>query len=144
EAYILAAQSPRTAKAPTVHPGRHFKIHASAGGKALLAYQPGWILRRLLANPLERFTARTITDPETFIAHLKDIRRQGYALSAGESVTGLWCIAFPVHKGSGAVSFSVGLIAYEKAIDDSTAFAKRAAKRLKRAPSEIANVVTDA
>jgi hypothetical protein len=35
------------------------------------------------------------------------------------------------------------LIAYEKAIDDTTAFAKRAARRLKRAAAEIANVVTD-
>ncbi|WP_174263779.1 IclR family transcriptional regulator [Hyphomicrobium sp. CS1BSMeth3] len=144
EAYILAVQSPRTAKAPTVHPGRHFKIHALAGGKALLAYQPSWILRQLLAKPLERFTARTITDPDAFIAHLKDIRRLGYALSAGESEAGLWGIACPVHEGSGAVSYSVGLIAYEKAIDGTAAFAKRAAKRLKRAAAEIANVVTNA
>ncbi len=143
EAYILAVLSPRTAKAPPVHPGRYFKIHASAGGKALLAYQPAWILRQLLAKPLERFTARTITDPAAFVAHLNEIRRLGYALSAGESETGLWGIACPVHEGSGAVSYSVGLIAYEKAIDDTTAFAKRAARRLKRAAAEIANVVTD-
>lgn len=142
EAYILAVQAPRATRAPTVHPGRHFKVHASAGGKVLLAYQPAWILRQLLAKPLERFTARTIANPETFVAHLKDIRRLGYALSAGESEVGLWGIACPVYEGSGAVSYSVGLIAYEKAIDDTTDFTKRAAKRLKRAAAEIANVVT--
>jgi DNA-binding IclR family transcriptional regulator len=143
EAYILAVQAPRAAKAPIVHPGRHFKIHASAGGKVLLAYQPAWILRQLLAKPLERFTTRTITDPEAFAAHLKDIRRLGYALSAGESEAGLWGIATPVREGSGAVSYSVGVIAYEKAIDDTALFTERAAKRLERAAAEIASVVTN-
>ena len=141
EAYILAVQAPRAAKAPSVHPGRHFKVHASAGGKALLAYQPAWILRQLLTRPLERFTARTITNPDLFAAHLKDIRRRGYALSAGESEAGLWGIAAPVYEGSGAVSYSVGVIAYEKDIDADAAFTKRAAARLKRAAAQIADVV---
>ena len=142
EAYILAVQVPRAAKAPRIHPGRHFKVHASAGGKALLAYQPAWILRQLLSRPLERFTPRTITDPELFAAHLKDIRRRGYALSAGESENGLWGIAAPVYEGSGAVSYSVGVITYEKEIDDTAALTRRAAARLKKAASEIADVVT--
>lgn len=144
EAYLLAVQSPEGAKAPPVHAGREYKIHASAGGKALLAHQPTWILRQLLARPLPRFTERTITDPAAFLAHLKDIRRQGYALSAGESEAGLWGIACPVHEGSGTVSYSVGLIAYEAAIDDTAILARRAAKRLKRAAADVAAVVTSA
>ena len=143
EAYILAVQPPAGAEAPPVHPGREFKIHASAGGKALLAHQPAWILRQFLAKPLPRFTDRTITDPAAFLAHLEEIQRQGYALSVGESEAGLWGIACPVHEGGGTVSYSVGLIAYESTIDDTAALAKRTAERLKRTAADVAAVVTD-
>lgn len=143
EAFLLLAESPRNADAPFVHPGRQFKIHASAGGKVLLAFQPRWIVRQFLSRPLERFTERTITDKDAFVSHLETVKKRGYAVSSGESDQGLWGMACPVHEGGGTVSYAIGLISFRATIGDHDAFVARAAPRLQDAATRIATLVTD-
>jgi len=112
EAYLLAVDLPTKAEAPLIHPGRQFKIHASAGGKALIAFQPQWVMRRFLSKPLDRFTDNTITDPREFLVHLAEIREKGYAISAAESDNALWGMAVPIHEGAGTVSYCLGVITF--------------------------------
>ena len=45
---------------------------------------------------LEPLTERTITDKDELIAQLKQIRRQGYAVDAGERIHGAMCISVPI------------------------------------------------
>src|SRR5919106_361227 len=45
--------------------GRHTPLHATAAGKIFLVYMPEDQLRRILGEPLERFTENTIVDPAT-------------------------------------------------------------------------------
>ncbi len=78
-------------------PGTLSPLHASGIGKALLAHLPQDRLIRLLGQgPLERFTGRTLADPEKLMAELQLIRQQGYAFDDEEKAEGMRCIAAPI------------------------------------------------
>ncbi|WP_393055523.1 IclR family transcriptional regulator [Streptomyces sp. LN549] len=85
--------------------------HCTGLGKALLSAVP----QSDAAAVIERFglprrTSRTITDPATFLSHLRDIARVGYALDDEEDAEGIICIGAPVFDDrsvcAGAVSIT--------------------------------------
>ncbi|MCX5413912.1 IclR family transcriptional regulator [Streptomyces sp. NBC_00059] len=85
--------------------------HCTGLGKALLSAVP----ESEAASVIERFglprrTSRTITDPATFLSHLRDIARVGYALDDEEDAEGIICIGAPVFDDrsvcAGAVSIT--------------------------------------
>ncbi|HEY9328317.1 MAG TPA: IclR family transcriptional regulator [Streptomyces sp.] len=85
--------------------------HCTGLGKALLSAMP----QSEAASVVERFglprrTSRTITDPATFLSHLRDIARVGYALDDEEDAEGIICIGAPVFDDrsvcAGAVSIT--------------------------------------
>ncbi|MFF2326436.1 MULTISPECIES: IclR family transcriptional regulator [unclassified Streptomyces] len=85
--------------------------HCTGLGKALLSAVP----QSEAAAVVERFglprrTSRTITDPATFLSHLRDIARVGYALDDEEDAEGIICIGAPVFDDrsvcAGAVSIT--------------------------------------
>ncbi|MCX4678591.1 IclR family transcriptional regulator [Streptomyces sp. NBC_01433] len=85
--------------------------HCTGLGKALLSA----VGQSEAAAVIERFglprrTARTITDPATFLSHLRDIARVGYALDDEEDAEGIICIGAPVFDDrsvcAGAVSIT--------------------------------------
>ncbi|MFJ1902208.1 MULTISPECIES: IclR family transcriptional regulator [unclassified Streptomyces] len=85
--------------------------HCTGLGKALLSAVP----QGEAASIVERFglprrTSRTITDPATFLSHLRDIARVGYALDDEEDAEGIICIGAPVFDDrsvcAGAVSIT--------------------------------------
>ena len=82
-------------------------LHCGGGGKALLAWLPKQDQARLLERELEALTQNSITDPKRLIAEIATIQRQGYAIDAGEVVTGVHCVGAPILNRSG---FAVGAI----------------------------------
>lgn len=85
--------------------------HCTGLGKALLSAVP----QSEAAAVVERFglprrTSRTITDPATFLSHLRDIARVGYALDDEEDAEGIICIGAPVFDDrsvcTGAISIT--------------------------------------
>ena len=76
--------------------GRRSPVHASSSGKVLLAFGDERAREHLIRRPLEALTARTVTDPARLAEVLRQVRRQGYAASAGELEDGLVTIAAPV------------------------------------------------
>ncbi|MEU7177552.1 IclR family transcriptional regulator [Streptomyces celluloflavus] len=71
--------------------------HCTGLGKALLAaFSPTEAALVVERFGLPRRTPRTITDPATFLAHLRDIERIGYALDDEEDAEGVICIGAPV------------------------------------------------
>ncbi|MFD4764624.1 IclR family transcriptional regulator [Streptomyces sp. NPDC058439] len=85
--------------------------HCTGLGKALLSAMP----QSQAAAVVERFglprrTSRTITDPATFLSHLRDIARVGYALDDEEDAEGIICIGAPVFDDrsecAGAISIT--------------------------------------
>jgi len=78
-------------------PGTQSPLHASGIGKALLAhYSTGRIRRLLQNNTLEKFTDKTITDPEELLKEMAKIRTHGYAFDDEEKNQGMRCIAAPI------------------------------------------------
>jgi IclR family acetate operon transcriptional repressor len=78
-------------------PGTLSPMHASGIGKALLSQMSEDRLARLLAaHPRERFTDKTLTDPQPLIADLAQSRARGFAIDDEEKTDGMRCIAAPV------------------------------------------------
>jgi DNA-binding IclR family transcriptional regulator len=86
------------------HLGRPSIAHATAAGKAMLAFAG-----IELEPPLERYTERTITDPAVLAAELALIRRRGYAEAFGEREVDLNAIAAPVFASGGGLAGIVAL-----------------------------------
>ncbi len=90
--------------------GEQVPYHATAVGKALLAYLPEqW--DRLRDRPLESFTERTIVDPADLLVELVVIRERGCAFDDQENSLDLRCVAAPVFDFSAKVVGSLGISA---------------------------------
>ena len=79
--------------------------HCSALGKVF--YAAGSI--PLPREPMERRTARTVTDSARLATECEQIRKVGYATAFGELEVGLDAVAAPVFSRSGQVVAAVGL-----------------------------------
>jgi IclR family acetate operon transcriptional repressor len=91
------------------HVGWRGPLHATAAGKALLAWSDGGLMAAITASKLPRFSGRTITEPRALVREIASVRRKGYAVDREELIDGLLCIAAPVLKQArlvGAVSIS--------------------------------------
>ena len=76
--------------------GRHWPLHASAGGKTLLAWCPEEQQRQLLKKPLKRYTETTIASLPAMHRELRQIRERGYATVRGEYMDDVWGVAAPI------------------------------------------------
>lgn len=88
--------------------GGSYAAHATGVGKAMLAFLPAHRLQRVLAEPLERVTTRTVTDPVALTERLKQIHRAGVALDDQEASPQLRCVAHPIlHMGEAVAAISI-------------------------------------
>jgi len=88
--------------------GDTYPLHASATGKAILAYLDEPERRSVVARGLPQFTETTITDPVALERELAKIRRAGHSESAGEAIVGTLGIAAPIFSSAGRVVASIG------------------------------------
>jgi DNA-binding IclR family transcriptional regulator len=90
--------------------GLHMPLHATAAGKALVAYESDEELARRFAGEIRRFTSNTKTTLEELKKDILAVRQNGYATDLEEFEEGLRCIASPIRdytrKVVGAVSVS--------------------------------------
>ncbi len=86
--------------------------HATATGKAMLAWLPDDQVRRILdVNGLKSFTPNTITDRAALIEDMRHVRRNGFAIDREEFQQGVVCIGAAVRDHSGAVIGSLSVSA---------------------------------
>jgi DNA-binding IclR family transcriptional regulator len=85
-------------------------LHASSSGVVLLASAPRELQERVLAGPLERFTAATTTDPARLRTLLADVRRTGAAVLAGHLHEEAAGVAVPVRDRQDAVVAALSVI----------------------------------
>lgn len=83
--------------------GQRTPLHATSSGKVLLAHAPPDDQAELLAESLERYTTRTITDPAELRETFDLIVRDAYATSYEELELGLNAAAVAVHDQVGDV-----------------------------------------
>jgi DNA-binding IclR family transcriptional regulator len=107
---LVAFSMPESRDRSLLQPGETSPIHASAMGKALLAYQDADLIERHLAKPLPQFQPGTITDPALVRAELKQVRERGYAVSDSEFEAGVFAIACPVELPRVGVVHAVGVV----------------------------------
>jgi DNA-binding IclR family transcriptional regulator len=89
--------------------GSRIPMHAVSSGQVMLAFRQPAALERYLDAPLERFTDRTVTDPDGLRQRLRDIRRDGYAWAREEFDRGINSVAAPIADASGEVIAAVHL-----------------------------------
>ena len=104
----------------------------------LLAYQSQIDIRKIVdSHGLKRFTSKTLTSESALVQEMDIVKKQGYALSKGEFVSGLYCVAAPVFDHNNQVIASMGIGATEADYElNQTALIKgvvRAAEQASRA-----------
>ncbi|KIL38767.1 hypothetical protein SD70_24390 [Gordoniibacillus kamchatkensis] len=83
--------------------GKRVPLHAGATTKILLAYLPQDKINQIISGGLPKFTDYTISDPDELLRQLKDIREQGYCISANDFSLGGMGIAVPIRNHEGDV-----------------------------------------
>lgn len=97
---------------PSADPGMELPAHATALGKALLAFVPSEEVEAALHGPLAKVAPNTITDVDEFHEELVNVRNERFALARGESHPDVTCLASPVlirGRAVGAVSVSTAV-----------------------------------
>lgn len=94
------------------------EMHSSSLGKAILSFLSEIDRERILSKPLNRHTARTITDPNILRVELARIRQVGSAEDRGENESGARCVGAPFFDYRGRVIGAVSLSCPESRLND--------------------------
>ncbi|WP_438348072.1 IclR family transcriptional regulator [Paenibacillus sp. FA6] len=91
--------------------GSKLPMHASASGKIFLAHMSDAELQNYLHNyKLMKLTEKTMTDKETLMNSLQQIRDQGYGIEDEEIEVGAYSIAAPVKDAAGQTVGTISVI----------------------------------
>jgi DNA-binding IclR family transcriptional regulator len=84
-------------------------VHASALGKAMLAFLPD-DEKRVLTGTLRSMTGETLTSPDDLRDQLEEVRSTGIAVEQDEAVIGESALAGPVFDSSGEAVGAIGVV----------------------------------
>jgi len=87
--------------------GTRLPMHAVSSGQVFLAHMAPSAVDRFLADPLERFTPRTLVDPAVLRDRFRRIELDGYAWVGDEFSEGINSVAAPIADAAGDVSAAV-------------------------------------
>ncbi|MBM2620692.1 IclR family transcriptional regulator [Actinoplanes sp. LDG1-06] len=96
--YVAKIGGHRQARAPSRLGGR-LPLHATAIGKALLAFAPDSVREDVLTRPLGRLAPRTVTSAVMLRRQLDEAAETGLTYEAEESAVGIVCVGAPVLDG---------------------------------------------
>ena len=92
------------------HANRAAAAHATASGKAILAWLPEAEIARVIASGgFAKFTDNTVITIGDLVEELRQVRRNGFAIDMEEFQSGVAGIAAAVRDQNGAVVGSVGV-----------------------------------
>ena len=106
---VLDSISPEVEFYLRVVPGSLVHYHASAFGKAVLAFDDESHIAELLPARLPFLTRKTIELRSEFINSLEAVRKTGLAFDDEEYTSGVLCIGAPVFDVSGKVIAGLGI-----------------------------------
>jgi IclR family acetate operon transcriptional repressor len=107
--YIEKIESHRAVRCPT-YVGNRKPAHATALGKAMLAFSPRETLRTTFSNPLTLSTPRTIITPGMLSRQLQKARETSVSIEIEESFLGVACVAAPIVDATGAVLGAISIV----------------------------------
>jgi len=100
--YLAKSGSSRIAR--FTREGTQLDAYCSALGKVLLAHLPPSERNAYLTGgPFPKLTNQTITDPQELSVHLRQVRRQSYAIDDREFAEEVMCLAVPVRDPNSRV-----------------------------------------
>jgi DNA-binding IclR family transcriptional regulator len=76
--------------------GQRLPAFATAAGKAILAYLPEAMVKKIVEGGLQQFTSRTIHIPEIFFKDLDQTHKRGFAFSEQEYEEEINAVAAPI------------------------------------------------
>ena len=85
-------------------------VHASALGKAMLAFLPEDEKRVLTSGGLRSMTGETLTSPDDLREQLNNVRASGIAVEQDEAVIGESSLAGPIFDSSGTAVGAIGVV----------------------------------
>ena len=91
----------RSLRVPHSRLGGRGALHATALGKAILAFSGEDAVADALSVPLAELTAHTIVDPAALRVELDRVRERRVAYDVEESQIGLFCVAAPILDARG-------------------------------------------
>ncbi len=105
---LTKLDSPHAVRVDSASVGKSNAAHATATGKAILAWLPETELARIVAQKgMTRFTDNTIVALPDLIEHLRLVRRNGYAIDNEEFQPGVICVGAAIRDHAGAVMGSI-------------------------------------
>lgn len=127
---LAKLDSPRPVRVGTDGISKSDAAHATATGKAILAWLPEQEIARILAaKGLKRFTDKTICDADALMEDLRHVRRNGYAVDREEFQPGVVCIGAAIRDHLGAVIGAISCSMPEQRAHDDSFEAVKAALR---------------
>ncbi len=110
--HILRREARHAVRVEAGFGGNANAAHATATGKAILAWLPPTELDRIVADKgLTAFTPNTITDLEKLKEHLRLVRRNGFSIDREEFRPGVICLGAAIRDHAGAVVGSISVSA---------------------------------
>lgn len=107
--YVYVAESTRQLRM-ALSAGTTDDLHSTALGKTLLSRTDAREVRKLLkTRGMPARTPNTITTEAAFLAHLEEVRQQGYATDVEEREEGAYCVAVPIESRDGGVLAAISL-----------------------------------
>ena len=89
--------------------GDRARMHCTAIGKVMLAFQNSRFIESIIDAGLPKFASLTITHPDEIENELQKIRSAGYAIDDHELSDDMRCIAVPIFEGGGSVQSGISI-----------------------------------
>ena len=110
--HVLRREARHAVRVEAGFGGNSGAAHATATGKAILAWLPPTELDRIAADKgLAAFTPNTMTDLEKLKEHLRLVRRNGFSIDREEFQIGVICVGAAIRDHAGAVVGSISVSA---------------------------------
>ncbi|TDW31590.1 IclR family transcriptional regulator [Cryobacterium psychrophilum] len=90
--------------------GGRLPLHATAAGRAILAFEDEWVQEAVLSGKLAQRTVHTKTDPDQLRRELTRIRDQGFSFASEEVRLGSCSLAVPVFAADGSIYAGLGIV----------------------------------
>ncbi|WP_163538094.1 IclR family transcriptional regulator [Gracilibacillus sp. YIM 98692] len=119
------------------HIGKRNPPFCTSSGKVLLAHADPEIVNQVIEKGLKRFTKYTITNSDSLLHELKQIKENGYAFSMEEFNEGVNSVAAPVFDYRGKVIAAITIVGPKQRV--SSHKIQKLAKQVIRAGLEISN-----
>lgn len=97
--------------------GSSMPMYSTGVGKAILSTRSEEEIREYAEKvDMKKLTGNTITDVETLIKDLEEVKEKGYSVDNGESEEEIFCIGVPItdQKGQGAYALSISFPEFRK------------------------------